>query len=322
MLHIYQKTAQGIKTVSPAQLQELPKGTIWLDLISPTRDEEAVVEKLCGIDIPTRQEMAELEISSRLYQHQGAVYMVATLPVKSDTDEPQTCDITFILAQGVLITLRYAEPKPFAVFISMAERTSAAATSPESVLTGILEAVVDRISDLLGRIQQDTNGISSTVFSRHAHGGQGNLQPVIEQIGRDGDLVAKMRESLLSLGRMLGYLCQTSHPALTEEGRARLRTLSADVSSLVDHANFMNSKVSFLLDATLGMIGIQQNNIIKIFSVVSVIFLPPTLVASIYGMNFEVMPELTWTLGYPMAILLMAAAAILPFLYFRKRGWL
>lgn len=322
MLHIYQKTAQGIKAVGPQQLQELPKGTIWIDLISPTRDEEVAVEKLCNVEIPTRQEMAELEISSRLYQHKGAVYMVATLPVKSDTEEPQTCDITFILVEGVLITLRYAEPKPFATFISMAERTAAAATSPEGVLIGIIEAVIDRISDLLGRIAQDTNSISSTIFSRRNHGGQADLQPVIEQVGRDGDLASKMRESLQSLGRLLGYLCQVSHASITEEGRTRLRTLSADINSLVDHANFMNSKVSFLLDATLGMISIQQNNIIKIFSVMAVIFLPPTLVASMYGMNFEFMPELHWVAGYPMAIGMMIVAGILPYAYFKKRGWL
>lgn len=322
MLHVYQKTAQGIKAFGPQQLQELPKNTIWIDLISPTRDEEQAVEKLCNIEIPTRQEMAELEISSRLYQHMGAVYMVATLPVKSDTEEPQTCDITFILVGSVLITLRYAEPKPFAAFISMAERTAAAATSAEAVLIGILEAVVDRISDLLGRIAQDTNSISSTIFSRKVHGGQADLQPVIEQVGRDGDLASKMRESLQSLGRLLGYLCQISHASITEEGRARLRTLTGDINSLVDHANFMNSKVSFLLDATLGMISIQQNNIIKIFSVMAVIFLPPTLVASMYGMNFHFMPELEWVIGYPMAIVMMIVAGLLPYLYFKKRGWL
>lgn len=322
MLHIYQKTAQGIKAVGPEQIQELPKGTIWIDLISPTREEETAVEKLCNIEIPTRQEMAELEISSRLYQQTGGIYMVATLPVKSDTDEPQTCDITFILVGTLLITLRYAEPKPFATFINMAERTAAAANSAETVLAGIIEAVIDRISDLLGRIAQDTNSISSTVFSRNAHGGQTDLQPVIEQIGRDGDLASKMRESLQSLARLLGYLCQVSHPTITEEGRARLRTMSADVASLVDHVNFMNSKVSFLLDATLGMISIQQNNIIKIFSVMAVIFLPPTLVASLYGMNFEFMPELHWHLGYPMAIVMMIVAGIMPYLYFKKRGWL
>ena len=322
MLHVYQKTAQGIKAFGPQQLQELPKNTIWIDLISPTRDEEQAVEKLCNIEIPTRQEMAELEISSRLYQHMGAVYMVATLPVKSDTEEPQTCDVTFILVGSVLITLRYAEPKPFAAFISMAERTAAAATSAEGVLIGILEAVIDRISDLLGRIAQDTNSISGTIFSRKIHGGQADLQPVIEQVGRDGDLASKMRESLQSLGRLLGYLCQISHASITEEGRARLRTLTADINSLVDHANFMNSKVSFLLDATLGMISIQQNNIIKIFSVMAVIFLPPTLVASMYGMNFHYMPELEWAIGYPMAIVMMVVAGILPYWYFKKRGWL
>jgi magnesium transporter len=148
------------------------------------------------------------------------------------------------------------------------------------------------------------------------------MRAVMERIGRIGDLVSKSRESLVSLGRLLSYVQQSSSVTLTPDLRARFKTLSRDVLALSDHASFVNSKTSFMLEATLGLINIEQNDIIKIFSVAAVAFLPPTLIASIYGMNFHHMPELDWMLGYPLALLLMVFSAVVPYVYFKRRGWL
>ena len=153
-----------------------------------------------------------------------------------------------------------------------------------------------------------------------------SLQQLIENIGEEGDFTSKMRESLVSIGRVVAFMQaiidQMRDTKAMKENRARIKILQRDIVSLTDHASFLNGKISFLLDAVLGLISIEQNGIIKIFSVAAVVFLPPTLVASIYGMNFDIMPELNWTYGYPFALGLMVLSAILPFLYFKRKGWL
>ena len=153
-----------------------------------------------------------------------------------------------------------------------------------------------------------------------------NLQELIERIGEEGDFVSKMRESLVSIGRAVAFMQAVEDQARenkqVKENKARIKILQRDIVSLTDHATFLSGKISFLLDAVLGLISIEQNGIIKIFSVAAVVFLPPTLVASIYGMNFAFMPELQWQFGYPFAILLMIMSAVLPYYYFKGKGWL
>ena len=144
----------------------------------------------------------------------------------------------------------------------------------------------------------------------------------MERIGRDGDLTSKARESLVTLGRQLTFIQQAQAIQIPKELLPRYRSMSRDVLALSDHASFLANKSSFMLQATLGLINIEQNNIIKIFSVAAAVFLPPTLIASIYGMNFRFMPELDFHLGYPLALFLILISAVLPYIYFRRRGWL
>ena len=146
---------------------------------------------------------------------------------------------------------------------------------------------------------------------------------LLRAIGREGEITSKARESAHSLGRLLTFLIHAANERKEVKPlQARIRTAARDVTSLTDHATFLSGKIVFLLDATLGSINIQQNDIIKIFSVAAVVFLPPTLIASIYGMNFRHMPELEWWYAYPLALALMVVAAIVPYLYFKRRGWL
>jgi magnesium transporter len=149
-----------------------------------------------------------------------------------------------------------------------------------------------------------------------------DLRAVMERIGRDGDLTSKARESLVTLARQLTFIQQSTAIQLPRELVARYRSMARDVLALSDHASFLANKSSFMLQATLGLLNIEQNNIIKIFSVAATMFLPPTLIASIYGMNFEFMPELDKHYGYPLALLLMVVSAVVPYIYFRRRGWL
>jgi magnesium transporter len=297
----------------------------WIDLVDPTAEEEEELERRLGINIPTREEMEEIEISSRLYQEDGAAFMTATLPAQTDGDDPQIAPVTFVLAGQRLITVRYHEPRAFKTFPIRSEKVATGCEDGETILISLLEAVVDRLADVLERAGQDIDRISRGVFQHNgAKATKGrDFGKVLEQIGRKGDLTSHIRDSLVTLERLVGFL---GHVAMQRKSgkdlRERLKTLSRDVRSLTDHSSFLSQKITFLLDATLGMINIEQNAIIKIFSVAAVVFLPPTLIASIYGMNFEEMPELDWLFGYPFAIALMILSAILPYLFFKRRGWL
>ncbi len=298
---------------------------IWADLVTPTKEEEAEVEKWLGVGVPTREEMEEIEISSRLYIENGAYFMTATLPAKTDEDHPVMSPVTFVLSGSRLITIRYHEPRAFQTFPMRAEKVTMGCTNGETILVSLLEAIVDRLADVLERIGHDIDTISHGIFQSSetkASKRDRDFQKVLQAIGRKEELTSNIRESLMTLQRLSGFLGNVTMQAKSKDVRARVKTLSRDVSSLTDHASFLSNKITFLLDATLGMINIEQNGIIKIFSVAAVVFLPPTLVASIYGMNFDIMPELKWLLGYPFALCLMVLSAILPYLYFKRRGWL
>jgi magnesium transporter len=302
----------------------IPSGAVWLDLLEPQHDEKALVEKFLGIEIPTREEMEEIEVSSRLYHEDNATFMTATLLSKVETDAPEARPVTFILSGETLVTVRYSDPRSFVTFVSRARRPSSGCTTADGVILGLLEAIVDRTADVLERVGREIDGISREIFEHDDEPTKSrDFQEVLRHIGREGDLDSKARESLLSIGRLVTFLSQVADRRKHDRDmRTRVDTLSRDTQSLTDHATFVNNKINFLLDATLGMINIEQNTIIKIFSVAAVVFLPPTLIASIYGMNFQHMPELEWLAGYPWAIALMIGSAALPFWFFKRRGWL
>ncbi len=323
-------------------LMEHPKGcsagtlaaAVWLDLVEPTDAEEAEVEAALGIDIPTRGELAEIEASSRLYQDDGAAFMTANLIRRGEDDRPESSPVTFIIKDNHLITIRYHHPQAFPVYVKQAMKPQASVMTGWSVLISLIEAVVDRGADHLERVGAIVDETSKQVFDTSflrpdkspRRKKPKNLEMLLGRVGEEGDFTSKMRESLLSIGRMAAFMqAVIDQKKLTKEVRenkARLKVIQRDVISLSDHAGFLNGKISFLLDAVLGMISIEQNGIIKIFSIASVIFLPPTLVASMYGMNFKAMPELDWALGYPFALVLMILSAVIPIYYFRQKGWL
>lgn len=304
----------------------LPADVVWVDLLDPTREDEVLVEKTLKLGVPTREEMQEIEISSRLYKEEDALFMTAILLWRTDTEAPEASPVTFILTGHCLITVRYSDPKSFHIFATKAQKSSEH-LSGESLLVGLLETLVDRLADILEHVSADVNAISEDVFSRQQKSSpreRGDFKAIMLSIGQREELNSKARESLVSFGRLLSFLGNAfdSSKTVSRDLKGRVKTLVYDIHSLTDHASFLSNKINFLLDATLGMINIEQNAIIKIVSVAAVVFLPPTLVASIYGMNFAFMPELKWLLGYPLALILMILSAIVPFWYFKRRGWL
>ncbi len=302
---------------------------IWLDIINPSMADDHYAERLFGISIPTREEMQEIEASARLYSSQGAEFMTVTAIVHLDTDAPFATPVTFIIKGNCLATVRYEEIKPFDTFAARALHADHVNTScGEQIMLGLLESMIDRLADGMERVGVQIDGISREVFRHKNTNGRStkdrDFQKALIMIGREGELLGMLRESLVSLNRLL-----TWHTAGTngdgqggKEIRARIKVMQRDVISLTDHASYQSTKVAFLLDATLGLINLEQNQIIKIFSIAAVCLMPPTLVASIYGMNFKNIPELDFTYGYPMALIAMVVSAIVPVLYFRSKGWL
>lgn len=298
---------------------------IWFDLVEPDQTELDTVSEALGVEMPTRADMEEIEISSRLYIENGVTFLTATLPEGTETADPRLAPVTFVLAPDRLVTVRHHEPLPFSTFPQRAQQSPAPCGTPQGVLIGLLDAVTDRLADVLERTAREIDALARTIFRRSERPQEksASFQQTLERIGQQGDLISKIRESLTSLERLFGFLGQlTLQSRADRDIRAAIKMLGRDVHSLVEYAEFLSQKITLLLDATLGMISIEQSAIIKIFSVVAVVFLPPTLIASIYGMNFAVMPELGWPFGYPFAIVLMVMSAIMPYLFFKRQGWL
>jgi len=320
----------------------LPAGAVWIDLLAPTPEEIAFIARAFSIELPTPEDMKEIESSSRLYVEDDAVFMTTSVIFHSETDRPDQCELSFVLAREALITVRYQEPKSIPTFVGRVQKQPDLLSSPEAALLGLLDAVVDRVADVLEIVGARIDALANSVFTarlrdnpkgRAAAGraskraekrGQAteDLQEVLRGIGRAGDIAHKVRDTLAGMDRLAAYLSSVTAGRLAKDQRAALKTLQRDIRSLNEHVGFLSHESAFLLDATLGLVNLEQNRIIKIFSVAAVAFLPPTLVGTIYGMNFAHMPELEWAIGYPVALVLMVLSGVLPLVYFRWRGWL
>jgi len=320
-------SASGIQSVNPASAScpSSLQGAIWIDLLDPSPEETRAVETALGIELPTRKEVQEIEVSSRLYVENQTVFMTATVMVQADMLHPETTPVTFAYQPQRLVTLRFAEPTPFTTFPPKFQRTPEAFATAQKVFMGLVDEIIDRVADILESIGSDLNAVSRVLFA------EASPQPVkkpsvdytavLTRIGHNGERAANARETLVSISRLLAFFAEARPGLVGEPLDEHWRTVSKDVSALSDHATFLSNKVNFFLDATLGRINIEQNSIIKLFSVLAVVFLPPTLIASIYGMNFEYMPEIRSVLGYPFSLLLMLLSAILPYLFFKRKGW-
>ncbi|MGE4352085.1 MAG: magnesium transporter CorA family protein [Bdellovibrionales bacterium] len=314
------RLAQG--TVE-GSMSSLPDQAVWIDLSSPTREEEALVEQLVGVGVPTHDEMQEIETSSRLYTEDGATVMTMSVLHKANKNGAfSSSPVTFILFDVYLVTVRYADPAPVAQFVAKAKRHSGLASSSHQILLGLLEHSADYLADILENATADLEGLSQTIFTTETKPGLStpSYREAISRIGQVGDLATKAKGSLLNLTRLLLFFAtkENAEPEVKE----RMKVLMQDASSIDEHARFLSAKVSFLMDATMGLINLEQNNIIKMFSVAAVIFLPPTLIASLYGMNFDYMPELAWHYGYVFAILLMILSTAIPLWLFWRKKWL
>jgi len=326
MIAIFAHADAALKKVDGADLSALPESAVWIDLDKPTPEEDRAVERLTGIAVPTREDMQEIEISSRLYIENGARYMTASLMCAADTESPRITPVTFILANHRLVTVRYDAPKPFMLVENKLARGTAPGANGETVLLELLDAVIDRCADILERAGADIDAVSHAIFEPEGTARTGHAKrysDILIAIGRKGDLTSKVRESLVSIGRLVTFVAaEVDNVKWSKEMKAQLKTMQRDVGSLTDHASYLSNKITFVLDAMLGVVNLEQNNIIKLFSVMAVVLMPPTLIASVYGMNFKIMPELEWAHGYTYALMMMVFAAVLPYLFFKWKKWL
>ena len=327
MLRAYGPDCDGT-TIEPKR-GVIPPGATWIDLEEPTRQEEQLVEKVVGLNVPTQEELAEIEPSSRLYEKDGAIYMTMSTLVGVVDGAPTATPIAFVLAGNRLVTVRYATPKPIRTFVQHVAREPQLVRDSSTVLTRLLDAIIDRLADELEAASGEIDTISNHIFRREGHELPAQrripaqrLEALLTRIGRAQGLLARIRETAVSSSRAISFLAATDRVRGDAAMRERIHSLGADVTSLTEHSAFLASNLTFLLDASLGLISIEQNAAIKVFSVAAVVFLPPTLVAGVYGMNFDHMPELKWLAGYPWAIALMLMSAVLPYMWFKRRGWL
>jgi magnesium transporter len=299
------------------------RGAIWIDLIQPSDTEMAQLREM-GFNLPTLSEMEEIELSNRLYREDGVDYMTAMLPGEIAGGGRMSMPVTFVLSGTQLITVRHHSPRPFLTFPTRAEKSTLGCTTADRLFIGLSEEIIARLADILESAGRTLDNTTAGVFDpRSATAGSDRLQAALQDIGREAEIMASVRLGLLTIERMLAFFT-----ALIEdrpEGkrlRPVVRAQMRDVQALEVHADFLGSRVSLAVDTTLGMINLQQNNTVRILSVIAALFLPPTLIASIYGMNFHDMPELQMSWGYGYALVLMGATTLGTYLFLRWKRWL
>ncbi|WP_443747348.1 magnesium transporter CorA family protein [Asticcacaulis solisilvae] len=326
MMTVFHRVDERIEQVFVRPQNAVPENPVWIDLNNPSFDEEKRVKALLGIAIPNREEIWRNHVTNHMYAQGGVAYMNAAVIHKTDSSHPRTSAITFIVARSCLVTIRYIYPTSFEHFQRRLTANPGACPTPDHVLTGLLEEMVARVAYHADLLDEGLSDLAYRIFDNHTfENKQGNpsiiLRQLLQKLGNLNQLNAKIFESLNSLLRLQTFHRDElggRHPDV----RRRLVVLLHETQTLADQSNFLSSQISFQLDVSLGMISVEQNLISKIFTIAAVFFLPPTLISSIYGMNFEHMPELHWFFGYPLALTLMVLAAAGTFVGFRNKGWL
>ena len=325
MLRTYGPGCDG--SIVDPKLEKIPDEATWIDLEEPTPEEEKLVERCIRVNVPTRAEMAEIEPSSRLYEKNGALYMTVSALRGVDEHLPTTTPIGFVLAGNRLVTIRYATPKPIRTFENHARRDPELVRNGPTALIRLLDSIVDRLADEIEAVSASMEELSQEIFAQSQQERRipvKKLTALLTRIGRVQTLLTKTRYSAVSTLRMLSFFGGSNlvHEEKQRELRHHLASLTTDLTALIEHTSYLVDSLTFLLDASLGLISIEQNAAMKLFSWAAVVFLPPTLIAGIFGMNFHNMPELSWHYGYPLSLILMLVSAVGPYLYFKKRGWI
>ena len=306
--------------------RKLKSDGTWIDLLDPSEEERTRVEKEHGIRVPTRAELEEIESSSRLSRDGDALYMNMPVATLDGDGMIVPSPVGFVLTDKIVVTIHFAKLHTTAAVLARLDSGTGTASAPD-VFAMVIEGVVDFSADQLENIAAEMTAISQAVFRRR-DAPQPNikqmhkiLRRMLSAIGYAGEHLSQIRESLLGLQRIITYTLETCRSWNEKDFLDRLETARHDLQSLIEHETHLSDKAQFLLDANLGFINTEQNDIFKVLTIVSVVGIPPTLIASMYGMNFHFMPELSWHYGYAYGLGLIALSTIVPMLWFKWRGW-
>jgi len=305
---------------------DLPGNVIWIDLLNATGEEKAFMELRVGVPVPSIESLNEIESSSRLAVKDGTIYLSAPIVAQGDTTDPFLSPVGFILSPTLLITVRFVD---LAIFKAVADRVAndKDLRSSTGVFTALMEALIDRGADVLERLGGELDQISRAIFRgdpnkvRHSVRSNEALRQTLSAVGRIGDRLSQARDVFLGVARIVPFVLGLPHDWIAPAFEGRLAAVSRDIASLNDYEAHLSTKVQFLLDAVLGFITMEQNDLFKVLTIVSVVGIPPTLMAGIYGMNFRFMPELSWPWGYPFGLAIIALSALIPLIWFKWRVW-
>jgi magnesium transporter len=307
----------------------LPAEVSWIDAFRPEQREIDFLERVLGIEVPSLADLSEIESSSRLYKDKDHLFLSTPTHYRTVGGTPRTTPLGFVVAKDLLLTIRF---KPLKALDQLNDRLKKQAIDLPGglgALITVLEAIVERTADELEAIAADLDVISDEIFDgetgpkkddRPRPAGD-HLRQVLRRIVRTGDHAAKISDILLGMSRMIPFVTTNTLEPLSPDCKTRFKSLQRDVVSLEAYERRMTEQVQFLLDATLGLSNIDQNDVFRILTAVSVVGIPPTFIASLYGMNFKFMPELDWPFGYGYALGLIALSALFPILWFKRKGW-
>jgi magnesium transporter len=317
MLSLYPSHESGSGGSSP----------VWIDLLDPTPSEIAEAESIVGAELPSRGSLSEIEMSSRLRRRDSVLTMSTPTATPGAGSNLAVTPIGFVLSAERLVTIRYARLPAFDALVeNLAQRATPPVKGVE-VFTDLCEEIVDRIADGLEHLAEDLAGLSTAAFHNDDRPGHAaaranrTMRVQLGQVGRIGDRLSQIRDALLGLTRILAFTDQFGCDVDDAAMKTRLASLRQDLASLSDYDEHLSNKVQFVLDALVGLISIVQNDIFKVLTIVSIVGIPPTLIAGMYGMNFKNMPEYDWQYGYPYCLALIVLSAIVPLVWFKVKGW-
>jgi magnesium transporter len=327
MLSFHSAAAKGEIPVAP-DAETIPPEVNWIDAVRPDAREIAFLERALGFEVPTLASLSEIETSSRLRIEKDWLHLSIPMIQRAEGFLPALTPLGFALSKDLLLTVRFEHMKAFEDCKDNLSRQPLQTGGP-GALTAIVDVIVDHAADVLEGAGGDLDCLSEGIFGtknanarRHRPREDGDqLRLVLRNVGRIGDLTSKIEDHLLGVARMLPYVAANAAPYLTSDIRAKLKSLQRDIASLNDYETHLTDKIQFLLDATLGLTNIEQNNIFRILTIVSVVGIPPTFFASMWGMNFKNIHEYDWTYGYEFGLFVIAVSAIIPIIWFKWRGW-
>lgn len=320
MITTYQKKNSQMSATQSLDLSDTTLS--WVDLCDMTEEEERRVENAYSIAIPSKQKMQQIEVSKRFYHENNAIYIVTSL-INPNTEAIYNHSVTFILHKNKLITVRYSNELPsFRMFKQKIETYPEKFNSAQDLLLEILGIIVERHADILKHVRHQISSLNQLVFLSTDPTTKINYEEIVKTIGRQNGIITKAEASVQTFIRAINFCLNALEFSVKKEANLRLRIMLDDYQSIREKIKFLSEETNFLLDASLGMIGIEHSRIVKLVSIVSLVFLPPTLIASIYGMNFTFMPELHKAFAYPLVLVLMIISSILPYAICRKKNWL